>query len=289
MQELARTYIDGRRKRGEITYGTWQRHGYCLEGFCTTFGRRPPANLSTTDIDRWLETIAQHRPSTRRLQQSQVRCFVAWLIERGTIRNPKLLTAFRPVRQPRCQPRALPAHDVAAVLDCPDARLAAILALMIWTGLRCIEVARLNVEDWDRRSKTMIVVGKGSHERRLPVPEQVEQALVAYLATRPATVGPLFRNRYSDGKGITAKHVGALVGQHMSDVGVKLHAYDGVSAHAARHTAASDTLDASGGDVRLVQELLGHESLETTQVYLRRASVGAIADVLARRSYPKAA
>lgn len=157
---------------------------------------------------------------------------------------------------------------------------------MIWAmlglGMRRIEVHRLNVEDWDRWGETVRVTGKGSHERILPVTAAVRRAWDRYLAEDPRATGPLFLNCY--GGRLSATTITKLVGDALTDAGVKRRAYDRACAHALRHTAASDVLDASH-DLRLVQAMLGHANVATTSVYLRRATVGELRTAMEPRRY----
>ena len=174
-------------------------------------------------------------------------------------------------RQPDRLPRALDADQVAHVLSaCPDARAVAVVWLCVGLGLRCCEVARARVEDWHRRDNILLVHGKGDRERELPVTAEVAAALDDYLAEWPATVGPLVRSYAQPWRPLGADTVSIYVGRWMRAAGVKRAAWDGVSAHALRHTAASDVLDVCG-DLRAVREMLGHRHLATTSIYLRHA------------------
>jgi site-specific recombinase XerC len=106
------------------------------------------------------------------------------------------------------------------------------------------------------------VRGKADHERELPVPTDVALLLHAHLGGRDH--GPLL--------GMGAALISRRVSGWMDAAGLKARPYDGVSAHALRHTMASDMLDRCG-NVRTVQAALGHQSLATTQRYLRPASL----------------
>src|SRR5690606_33961076 len=113
-------------------------------------------------------------PGTRRLYLSRVRGLIRWMLRKGGLpRDP--FGDLEPLRVPRGVDRALSADQVAQrprVL--PDARAEAIVWLMVGCGLRCIEVARLEVGDYDRFARYLHrVVGKGGHVRQIPVPEEV--------------------------------------------------------------------------------------------------------------------
>lgn len=282
----AARYLRERRNRGEISSDTVRNQRCHLRGLVESFGSRPLGRLSRLDLEAWQETIGHLAPASRRQQLSTVRCFCRWLIDHGVITvNPAV--NLPPVRQPRTVPRALSKAAVAAILDTvPDDRARAVVWLMLGCGLRCCEVARLEVADYDPQVRTLLVVGKGGHQRMLPVPEQAACAIEKYLAEVGVVHGPLIRShrRWEPAAGVAPDTISRLVAGWMVAAGVKVRNRDGVSAHAIRHTAASDVLETCG-DVRLVQEMLGHSSLATTTVYLRRADLGRLRAAMAGRSY----
>jgi site-specific recombinase XerD len=128
------------------------------------------------------------------------------------------------------------------------------------------EVATLQLADLDFIDHTARVVGKGGHERLLPLSEETWTVLERYLDEQPLTAGPLIRSYRTHG-GLRADTISGLVGEWMSAAGIKHRPRDGISAHALRHSAATDMLR-SGAHLRDVQAALGHASLSTTQRYL---------------------
>lgn len=224
----------------------------------------PPNRVTERQIVRWLE-INQLAPATVRNRLSTVRGFYKWAIINGHARKDPTL-AIDPPREPRRRPRGLKADQVAAILDaCPDVRAVLIVILMAQQGLRCIEIARLQLGDLDFDEKLMLVHGKGDHERILPITDETGEALRDYLAKHPARTGPLIRSYRDEHEGLTPLHVGTMVGRIMRDAGVA------ETAHALRHTAATDMVRAGGGtraNLLNVQAALGHQHLQTTQRYL---------------------
>lgn len=281
-------YLGVRRRKGELTAGTLKGYRSTLMRFAEHHGNRPLAQLTPRAIDRWLETIGQHKASTRRRMLSHVKGFCRWMLREGHI-TADPCDQLRPIRQPDLPPRALDADQVAAVLAaCGDNRARVMVWLMVGCGLRCVEVARLNVEHWSRRDGVLRVIGKGLHEREVAVPSTVARALDAYLAECPALSGPLVRSVYGPHDRLSRTYVSMIVSGVMWASGVKRAAGDGVSAHALRHTCGSDVLDHCH-DVRVVQAVLGHRSLATTQRYLRRASLGQMREAMEGREYRMAA
>jgi integrase/recombinase XerC len=281
---MVREYLRGRVARGEITRPTSVDLSYTLAGLVESFGRRPLSQLGPKAIDRWLESIGHHAPATRREYLSRVRGFCHWMVAQGHIvDNP---TDHVPtIRQPRQVPRTLTTNEVAMLLHaCPDARARAVVWLMVGCGLRCVEVSRLDVQDYDADGRTISVTGKAGHERRLPVPCEVAAAVDAYLdeAGRPA--GALIRARGTADR-LSPRTLSGYVRGWMVAAGVKTSPLDGRSAHALRRTAGSDVMDACG-DIRVVQEMLGHVRIETTAMsYLRPVAMGKLRVAMEGRGY----
>jgi site-specific recombinase XerD len=278
------TYLRGRVGRGELDPMTARNHRSTLNGLADHYGPHPVENLKRRHIERWMETRGHLKPSTRRAQVGMVRTFCGWLErERLVLHDPSVGLAR--IRQPRTVPRALPSDAIAKLIrSAPDSRARAIIGLQVWSGLRCGEVARLNVEDWNRRDHLLRLVGKGGHEREVPLPEECARLVDVYLAEYPATVGPLIRSYRQPSNALAADTISGMVSEWMRAAGVKRAPRDGIAAHALRHTAASDVLDACG-DVRVVQSLLGHKNLSTTAIYLRRADLPRMREAMRGRSY----
>jgi site-specific recombinase XerC len=220
--------------------------------------------LDRATVAAWQATIGGHRPATRRAYLSAVRTFCRWAAFEGLIVADPTLGAAR-IREPRRATRAMPASSVARLhLVLPDLRAEVIVGLMFHMGLRCVEVSRLRWADYDPASAVLVVVGKNDDQRRLPVHKAVVPVLAAWSSSA-RSCGPRV-------VGISAGRISKLVSRWMNTAGLKSGAYDGVSAHALRHTMASNMLERCG-NVRTVQDALGHVSLATTERYLRHTGL----------------
>lgn len=281
-------YVRDRRKRGEITQRTGRNMEYALAKLDASFGDRPLDRFGRRSIERWLESIAHLAPATRRLHLSVVRGFCRHLVERGLIdRDPSEHIA--PIRQPRTMPRTLTPSEVAALYRAaPDQRARAIIALMVGCGLRCVEVSRLDVADYDPDRRTIEVRGKGQHERVVPMPVETVEEVERYLADVGARSGPMIRSTRTASAPLGAGTISIYMSRMAWDAGVKRAAWDGRSAHGLRRTAASDVLDACG-DLALVADMLGHRGYGSLPHYLRRASVEKMRGAMDGRSYRDAA
>jgi site-specific recombinase XerC len=284
LAQLAETYLRSRARRGELGMVTIGNQRSVLQQLTATYGDRPVANFRRLHIEKWLETRGHLKASTRRCHLSMIRGFTAWLVREGHVkRDPSI--GIKPPRQPRSVPRVMPTRDIGCLLrSVPDARARAIVALGVGCGLRCCEIARLCVEDWDRDAGALFVTGKGGHERVLPVPKMVLRHLRNYLVEYPASVGPLIRSYANPSDALQAKTISKMAGAWMNEAGVKLHPFDGVSAHALRHTAATDVYKQCK-DLRVVQEMLGHQNLATTAIYLGRAGIPKMRKAMEGRTY----
>lgn len=144
------------------------------------------------------------------------------------------------------------------------ARDRAIFELFYGTGIRLSELASLNVQDVDMISETVRVLGKGRKERILPLGKQAGKSIQIYLSKRSSNEGvdkaALFLNRF--GKRLSTRGIQLVVRQWLSLVSNK----EKLSPHILRHSFATHLLD-NGADLKAVKELLGHESLSTTQIY----------------------
>lgn len=259
-------YIDERVLRSEIGPLTESSLRYNLGRWARVVEDPEVGDLQQDHVDRWFAAV-DLAPSTRRTQLSQIRGFCRWAAMRGLVPLDPTLNIRTPV-QPRVVPRGLRAAEVATVLDgATSTRARLVILLMVQEGLRRKEVAGIALGDIDRAEGIVMVTGKGGHQRVLPLANQTQDALDAYLGEWPAVAGPLIRSVVDGRSSVSAVTVGRIVSALMTSTGVKVGPYDGRSAHACRHTAAADMLR-SGAHLRDVQAALGHVSIATTQRYL---------------------
>jgi len=179
-------------------------------------------------------------------------------------RNPA--RAVRGPRLPRKLVSFLPVDDAFAMMDAPGpradtaARDQAIVELLYASGLRVSELAGLDVEDLDRDRGSVRVLGKGGKERVVPFGATARRALDVLLAHAHPGTGALFRNRR--GGRLTVRAVHGIVRARARAAGITRR----VTPHTLRHSFATHLLE-GGADLRMIQELLGHSRLSTTQRY----------------------
>lgn len=279
---LIEKYITARKRQG-ARQGTVANLRWALDSFTRHIGRRPLQHVGPADIERWLEDCAEYAPASRRAMLSTVRGFLRWAERQKYVRRNPANDVKGP-RQPRTLPRALTGGAVAKILcACPDARARLIVLLMVQQGLRCVEISRLQLADIDRYHDTMLVVGKGGHERVLPLMDETSAALTVYLNEHPASAGPLVRSYVRGQHALTRGSISRMVSGWMLDAGVKAAPKDGISAHGGRHTCATDML-LNGAHLRDVQAALGHAHLSSTERYLPLVVKG-LDDAMSGRLY----
>jgi len=228
-----------------------------------------------------LERMLRSLLTTGHTASSAARSLAAWRsFGRFCVRRGKLATdparALPFPRLPKRLPRTLPRIDLNEALDKlaheqdpAAARDLALLEITYSSGLRLSELIGLHRGDLDRGARLLRVRGKGRKERVTPVGERALAALDRYLAAEGRAAGPrdepLFagRSRAAAAPGmLSPRTVQRMVRRRLAAVAGGL----GVTPHALRHSFASHLLDA-GADLRAIQELLGHSSLASTQVY----------------------
>lgn len=232
-------------------------------------GTTPLAGLAPHDIRRFLATLHGRGYSAGSLARmlSGWRAFYRYLARQGEVEaNP--CTGIRPPKGPKRLPHTLSPDEMAQLLDGrDDAPLAvqdrAIFELIYSSGLRLAELVGLDLGSVDPHSGEVRVVGKGSKERIVPVGAKALAALAAWLAVRAAVA--------KDPQALFVGARGARISPRVVQARLKALALEqgisrNVHPHALRHSFASHVLQSSG-DLRAVQEMLGHASLSTTQVY----------------------
>jgi integrase/recombinase XerC len=278
----AARYVDHIAVERRYSESTCRAYESDLAAFATFAAEHHVLDVADIDLEllrNWLWASSQSGlgATTLARRSSTVRGWSAWLAENGhtdvdraaRLRSPKTPRALPHVVQ-RSQMDAL-LHSLSEGASSGDAvalRDSALIEMLYATGIRVSELCGLNQDDVDLDRLTVRVLGKGSKERVVPFGVPAHSALVDYLRQgRPALLAR--QKETTDAVFLGAK--GARMGARSvySLVSRLLASLPGGSAqgpHALRHTAATHLLD-GGADLRAVQEMLGHTSLGTTQIY----------------------
>ena len=238
-------------------------------------GRIPEvANLGIRQLRQYVAWLHEcgYAQTTIARRQASLRSFFRYCMREGTISNNPA-KVLRTPRIGRKLPHFLSTEQIGTLLETPPAnepmglRDRAILETIYSAGLRVAELVSLNIENLDRDEGVLRVIGKGRKERIAPVGKYAEKAIAAWMEVRE--VNPLaaesekdalFLNRF--GNRLTTRSIGRMLEKHLKAANLDTL----TSPHTLRHSFATHLLD-GGADLRLVQELLGHKSLNTTQIY----------------------
>lgn len=200
-------------------------------------------------------------PASIARKLAALRSWLRFLVRRGELsRNPA--AEVRGPRLPRKLATFLPIDESQALLDGGPAaeRDRAVLELLYASGLRVSELAGLDLDDVDLGQRTVRVLGKGTKERVVPFGARAAAALDTYLGQRGHGAGPLFVGRR--GRRLGVRSIFDVVRRQARATGITRR----VTPHTLRHSFATHLLD-RGADLRMIQELLGHSRLSTTQRY----------------------
>jgi integrase/recombinase XerC len=228
--------------------------------------------LTLSDMRAWMADARGRDLGARALARklSAVRSFARWWAERSGADVSAILAAKAP-RHNRGLPRPLDEAAARAVIDIAPLqtqadwtglRDAAVLGMLYGAGLRVSEALSLTGNDWPM-AEVLRITGKGKRERLVPVLPVLRQAVGAYLRACPHPLepgAPLFRA--VRGGPLDRRHIARVMEGARMQLGLPASA----TPHALRHSFATHLLSA-GGDLRAIQDLLGHASLQSTQVY----------------------
>jgi integrase/recombinase XerD len=248
-----------------------------LDRYATFLGSLP---LEDADVAAFLRSLrtgsAEHPPlsaSSAARAVSAVRGLHRFAVREGLV-SIDVAAAVRPPSSARRLPRGLSVDEVSALLAAArgpapaQVRDVALLEFLYGTGARVSEAVTCAVDDVDLVDATVLLRGKGGRHRMVPLGSYGVAAINAYLAVRPALLAKskgrdnhtLFRN--ARGGPLTRQGAWTLLKAAASRAGLEVYP------HALRHSFATHLLD-GGADVRVVQELLGHASVTTTQIYTK--------------------
>jgi site-specific recombinase XerD len=231
----------------------------------------PDLQAYLADLDR-----QKAKPSTRKRKTYSIKAFFSFLAQNGYVSKTHVASELIPPKVPKEERRFLSEDEYNALLaQITSPRDRAIVTMFLQVGLRLEELAGLNVYALQlpkRISKSLDDVGmvkvyrKGSNIEYLPLNWKVCQALNVWLKERERLVKrkgltseTLFLNKY--GEPLSGRSIQRMVEKYLKQANIK-----NASVHSLRHTMATHYL-AKGGDIRSVQNMLGHASLETTQIY----------------------
>jgi integrase/recombinase XerC len=264
-------YLEAARRASPHTIAAYRRDLEVLRGLLEANGVDSPGKVGVADVRRCVASLHRRGLSGRSLQRflSATRSFFAHLVRTGLLRTNPAVGISAP-RSPRRLPATLDVDQTAQLLDMEpqdweSVRDKAMMELFYSSGLRLSELCQLDLQALDMRAALVTVQGKGRKTRTLPVGRLAAAALESWLRERAncpaaAHTAAVFISRRGTRLGVRA------IQKRLDKHGRERHLGQHVHPHLLRHSFASHLLESSG-DLRSVQELLGHANLSTTQIY----------------------
>jgi integrase/recombinase XerC len=276
MQEVFNKYINYLEAEKNVSPYTVRNYTTDLLDFFQFLGTKGIGSLK--EVDRhvvrdylsYLMGLGLVKASIAR-KLSAIRSFYRYLLREEMVSTSPVATTSSPKLDKRL-PSFLTNEEIERLLQAPDLstpqgqRDRALMELLYASGLRVSELVNLSLKQVDLDHREIRVWGKGAKERIVLMGKPAAEALSAYLSQgRPKLLGEkkvhaLFLNRY--GERLTERSVQKILRDYANNVGIG----KGVHPHMLRHTFATHLLD-GGADLRVVQELLGHANLSSTQIY----------------------
>jgi integrase/recombinase XerC len=247
-----------------------------LQDFMESKNQNEILDLDLELLRDWLWRVSEKglTKTTLARKSAAVRAFTAWLYKNGKLdtdpglrlRSPKASRTLPKVLSREAMSGIFDKLEPLATVDNPSGIQDLLMVELLYgSGIRVSELVGLNLEDIDYGRKILRVTGKGNKQRMVPYSDPASDALAAWIRSgRMQFENEVSQNALlitSRGKRVGVRQVYALVASLLSETAVGQ-----AGPHALRHSAATHLLD-GGADLRAVQELLGHSSLATTQIY----------------------
>tara|TARA_B100000963_G_scaffold44951_1_gene33483 strand:+ start:433 stop:1341 length:909 start_codon:yes stop_codon:yes gene_type:complete len=267
------SYLESIKQYSPNTIKSYERDLLCLSSFLSSEYKSWKL-VNEHEIRTFINSERRRGLSPRSIQRllSSCRTFFEYLLNEGLIKISPAQNISSP-KLAQLLPKAMDADLVQRLLDfkprgITEIRDKALAELLYSSGLRLSELCRLNLNDLDLKERTCIVVGKGNKTRIVPVGRKAIQAIRVWLLhrsdliiTKKTNTEAVFLN--NKGKRISPRSV-----QLRLEKLCQLRGIPGINPHMLRHSFASHVLESSG-DLRAVQEMLGHSDIGTTQIYTK--------------------
>ncbi len=277
MQDLFVDYLRYERNMSPETIRAYQKDLEQFINHVTPEGGFDASKVTNATIRQYLAHLSEksYEKTTIVRKLATIRSFFKFLLRKGHVENNPIAEIKTPKVEKRL-PHYLDVNDVERLLSAPQGssfqakRDRAILETLYSTGLRVSELTGLNLGDVDATGEVIRTRGKGRRERVIPIGSFALRAIREYLEVRnvvlqdtaqaPAGEAPLFLNRF--GQRLSSRSIRKIMDKYIKIAGLSKK----TSPHTLRHSFATHLLN-RGANLRLVQELLGHKHLSTTQIY----------------------
>ncbi len=257
-----------------LSTNTYESYAFDLECFKNYFKDKSVTNINENDIVKYLEYLKEEKKlSARSIERhlTTIRGFFKYLVKMEVLKYD-ITKNIDNLKIGKHLPSTLSMMEIDNLmnikLDSPfNYRTKAMLEMMYGSGLRVSELVNLSLNDIDLYNDTILIHGKGSKERIVPLGDYAKKYLSEYLKVRNSLIikkngnpDKLFLNNH--GKPITRNGFNFLLNKLLKEKGIEKE----VTPHTLRHSFATHMLD-NGADLRTIQELLGHSDIVTTRIY----------------------
>ena len=268
-QELSEyiEFLDVEKGLAQNTLEAYKRDLSEFEDFCISREIQSLNDVTRSDLNGFILWLHDEKlsPSSVIRKIASLRGFFKWLCANEYIKTNPALTIEQP-KIPKRLPKVVSVHEIEEILNQDLSKIqSVILELLYGCGLRVSELVNLKVTDINIKAKYLECTGKGSKERIVPIGKKAIAALKKYLPKRTFTVNNFHIETArllidEDGRELTRQDIYNFI----SEQGKKIHKH--ISPHTLRHSFATHLIE-NGADLRVVQELLGHSDVSTTQLY----------------------
>ncbi|HWR82523.1 MAG TPA: site-specific tyrosine recombinase XerD [Candidatus Deferrimicrobium sp.] len=270
--ELIEDYLQHLKLERGLTANSLVSYRNDLHEFASRLSRRGPTKVTMRDASTCLGTLVSQgrKPATIARKISSLKQFFAYLLDRGTI-NTNPFAAVSAPRISRYHPHYLSVEEIGRIISSIDLqphlgkRDRAVIELLYGSGLRISELINLKLDDIEAEAGFIRVTGKGGRLRLVPVGGYARQALESYLQSReqyPAQAQSPRVLANKQGRPLSRTALWKAIRKRVILAGISKR----VTPHTFRHSFATHLLE-GGADLRIVQEMLGHADISTTQIY----------------------
>lgn len=260
-------FIDVEKGLSDNTVNAYRRDLSGFLEFCSDKGIMGVEYITRSHLNSYILELRKNSLNPRSVvrKMASIRGFFKWLCANGYINNNPASTLEQP-KLPKRLPKVMTMQEVKEIFHSDlDTEQSLIVELLYDCGLRVSELVNLRIGDIDMKSRYVRCFGKGSKERLVPFGKKAKESVNKYLKERETLILKYNLNT----KKLFITKTGRLLNRQdvynfISKLGEKIHKH--ISPHTLRHTFATHLLE-NGADLRVVQELLGHSDVSTTQLY----------------------